>query len=207
MTDDTPPADDHDARDERLAGLLDVPPLDDVTRRRLVSRALAESGLAPARHRRAPRLIAVAAAALAVLVIGAGTALVLRDEDGGDTVAVLRRETTKSEAGEDAAEAAAPVSIGDLGDVSDAGVLRDRLRASAGASPTLDEIEAAAPATASPCVDAPRQLGATGQVTRVGTGTYDGVLAAVLVARRGQEQVAFVLDAGTCALLDEVPLV
>ena len=38
MTDDLPP--DEDERDEELASLLEVPPLDDVTRERLVTRAV-----------------------------------------------------------------------------------------------------------------------------------------------------------------------
>ena len=46
--------DDDDRRDERLAELLEVPPLDDVTRRRLVRRALDEPGATPARGRGAP---------------------------------------------------------------------------------------------------------------------------------------------------------
>ena len=58
MTDEPRP----DARDDELAPLLEVPPLDDETRRRLVSRAVDEVRPAPAPRQRSRVLVPVAAA-------------------------------------------------------------------------------------------------------------------------------------------------
>jgi anti-sigma factor RsiW len=84
MTDDLPP----DDRDDELASLLEVPPLDDVTRERLVTRALDDAG--PRRSaRRLTRLLVPAAAALVALVlVGVGVfVLVNRDGDNAGTAA------------------------------------------------------------------------------------------------------------------------
>jgi hypothetical protein len=70
-------ADDGDARDERLAGLLDVEPLDELTRRRLVSAAVRAS--APPVHL-SRRLVAAAAIAGVAVAAGLGY-LVSRDGD------------------------------------------------------------------------------------------------------------------------------
>jgi len=202
---DEPTTPDPDRRDEEVAALLEVPPLDDVTRRRLVGRALAQTGGSARRAPRVTRLTAAVAAAVAVVVIGAGTALVLRDDNGGDTVAGRTPEAARGEASEGAAS---PARVGDLGEVSDPGVLRDRLAAFASAPVPNDEAETAAPAGEPPaCLGAPEQFGGAGPAILAGTGTYDGAPAVVLVAPRGEAGVAFVLDAATCELRAEVPLV
>src|SRR5436190_669551 len=85
-------ADNGDARDERLAGLLDVEPLDDLTRRRLVSTALRTS--APAARGsgavRSRRL--VAAAAIVGLVCAAGVGYLLARGDGSSTTTTASRD-------------------------------------------------------------------------------------------------------------------
>ncbi len=69
-----------DRRDERLAARLEVEPLDELTRRRLVGRALEES--APVRSR--PRWQPLAAAAAVVLVVVTGLAVLLSGGDDGN---------------------------------------------------------------------------------------------------------------------------
>ncbi|HXY93161.1 MAG TPA: hypothetical protein VEP49_11840 [Acidimicrobiia bacterium] len=132
---------DDDARDERLAGLLDVEPLDDLSRRRLVSNALSAS--APPAHRTA-RLV-VAAALVAAVVAGGITYLALRGGDSSrPTAARVPRPpaapplngaskpdspttTVPAEAGS-SFSAASPRDLGDLGDLRDQANL-DRARA------------------------------------------------------------------------------
>ncbi len=124
MTDDptTDVPDQPDERDEHVAELLEVPPLDDVTRRRLVSRALEAAGEtgatdddetgagAPAAAPRGRRILAVAAGAVAVIAVGAGVISALRDDGGGSgSTTVAGRVEDKQ------AEGAAP-STGDSGE-------------------------------------------------------------------------------------------
>ncbi len=85
---------DDDARDERLTGWLAVEPLDEVTRRRLVSTALAAAAEPDAdaahgatRRPHAARWIATAAAIVVVLVVG----LALRDRAAAVTTSSRRR--------------------------------------------------------------------------------------------------------------------
>jgi hypothetical protein len=88
---------DHDARDEALAARLDVEPLDELTRRRLVARAMAatDDDVAPAAEPAAtPHLLrwfAVAAAVLVVVVIG--SVAVLRT-GGSDHTEVASRQAS-----------------------------------------------------------------------------------------------------------------
>jgi hypothetical protein len=209
--DRTPEPHEPDARDERLAALLEVEPLDDVTRRRLVSRAVEQGPSAGAQRRRLERVpLAAAAAALAALVVvGGGLALVLR---GGGTTTEAERAGGRTADRAVTEQAAAPVPIGDLGDVSDPDVLRRRLAAHTATAPgqRIEEGAAAAEAdTALPvdpaCAAELEQAGA-GPPSLVATGTDAGRSVVVLVAPRGAEQVAFVLDAQTCAARSEVPL-
>ncbi len=91
--DTTPPEPDpaDDARDERVAALLAVDPLDDVTRRRLVSTAIRSTGTA--RHAR--RLIG-AAAAVVVLVVGAGVVVAVGNGDDSTTSSAARDQSRRS---------------------------------------------------------------------------------------------------------------
>src|SRR5258705_5955673 len=76
--DGTPP----DERDERVASLLEVPPLDEVTRRRLVTRALAGGDAQPRSGSR--RVLVPASAALVGLVLLTRGALVVVRRDDRD---------------------------------------------------------------------------------------------------------------------------
>ncbi len=150
-------ADDDDARDERLGRLLEVEPLDEVARRRLVSTAM-RSTAAPAGTRSGVpaggRLIA-AASVVAILVAGIGY-LALRGDDGTAPSASSRRpqattapvagssdqvapttqaaNASDSSAGSESADqpkaaSAGPRGLGDVGNLEVAANL-DRLRAS-----------------------------------------------------------------------------
>ena len=111
MTDDptTDVPDQPDERDEHVAELLEVPPLDDVTRRRLVSRALEaadETGAgaaAPAPAPRGRRILAVAAGVLAVVAVGAGVISALRDDGSGGSGSTTVAGRVEDKQAEDAA--------------------------------------------------------------------------------------------------------
>lgn len=211
MTDDLTP-DTPDQRDERIAALLEVEALDEVTRRRLVAKAVAavEAGDAPrARPRR--RILATAAAVALVVTASAGV-LVVATGDGGDDTTVAGRSAQTSadaegrereaapatpEAGAPAAEMAVPPrNLGELGDVSD----RDQLRA------TLSQrVEVLENATR----DVTRQLNSYApclapdrfptQPYAFATGTLDGEPVLVLVATPPPSSEVTVVDPRTCA--------
>jgi hypothetical protein len=132
------------ARDERLGGLLGVEPLDEVTRRRLVTTALRASA-PPGRSRRW-----IAAAAVVVgLVIGVGVALLATggDDTGAPTASQQKSATPNTtppaaSPSSSATEAVVPTDAGDFGDLSEAGNLA-RARAALGAAPIRGEVGAA----------------------------------------------------------------
>ncbi len=119
---------DDDARDERLAAWLEPEPLDDVTRRRLVSTAMRET-----RPSHAVRWIATAAAIAVVLVGGFALLTANGGNDDGHTAAPAltpaneRSKAADSAAPEAATAAGAPVDVGDFGNLDRADNL-DRLR-------------------------------------------------------------------------------
>jgi hypothetical protein len=217
MNDDQTPAEpnESDDRDERVAALLEVAPLDDLTRRRLVQRALAEAVPAHA-NRRARRLRAVAAV-IAVVVIGGATAVVVRGaDDDGETAAPTTeavpeaaggadQEQSEDSSAEQDALTPASASLGQLAGPAD---LRQRL-ALLDETATSEERSTANEGFAAPdpaCVGTLDEAGAA-PAELVATATYAGVPALVVV-ERGREQ-AFVLDIADpgCRLLDVVPLV
>jgi hypothetical protein len=184
----------------------------------LVRRALDEPGVVVGetaeRRRRRYRALGVAAAALVVVL---GTAIVLRDDgDDGDTTAARPAgEEPAGDAGEGGADegAAAPAAFGDVGEVSDPAVLRERLgdlaaatEPPAGSEGDAGPEERAAAPVPPACLTALEQVGA-GPVRLVAGGTYQGAPALVLVAPKGGTDTAFVLDAASCGLRFEVPLV
>jgi hypothetical protein len=144
---------DDDTRDERLARLLEVDPLDELARRRLVTNAMRAS--APPAQRRSPvqarSRLAAAAAVAAIVVVGGLSYLALRGDDSTAPSAssALTTSPTSAESpakaspqpqaasgsAADRAEnsAAVPRDVGDFGDLQVAANL-DRLRASTGSS-------------------------------------------------------------------------
>jgi hypothetical protein len=195
---------DDDARDERIRASLEVEPLDDVTRRRLVSTALAatgaeSSGSAPARPSRAARWIAVAAAIVVVLV----AALALVTAPGGNDEQQASTPPRSPAAAQKSAGAAAdsaapqpgapssreltPLNAGDFGDLDVAANLA-RLRTALEADRSAFG-SATAPLSASggsgeldtlPC----RGNLPSGTVTAVATGTLRGRRAVVVLTTR-----------------------
>ncbi|HEY7107030.1 MAG TPA: hypothetical protein VH986_11550 [Acidimicrobiia bacterium] len=185
-------ADDDDARDERMHELLEVEPLDELTRRRLVTTAVRASA-PPARSR---RWIAVAAVVAALVVAGGVTLIALGG--GGDSSAPTalngRPGNTSAAAPEHAPAAAVPADAGDFGDLAVADNLA-RARRELGAVSSFDHAPAAADragsasASASDGASLAARLGALscaaelpeGTVVALGTGTF-GRRAAIVVA-------------------------
>ncbi len=216
------PADDNAARRAELVGARDalhdapVAPLDEVTRRRLVSRALGESA-APARDRWTERVPwRAVAAVLAVVVIAGGVALSLQrgGESSSSTASRAKVATGTPKRGAQttagAADLSAATALGDLGDVGDPKALALQVRVANQFAQAAPKTQASAPApavpadTLGPCVSAVRGLGT---ITAVGSGTVDGRAAAVAVVtgRRGHEQAIVVLLDG-CKARRPVPL-
>jgi hypothetical protein len=190
---------DDDARDERLAAWLEPEPLDDVTRRRLVSTAMRDT-----RSSRAVRWIATAAAIVVVLVGGLAliTARGGNDEHEAATPALtpandragLNTTTTPPFADTAAPEAAgsaavAPVDVGGFGDLDRAANLARLRTALEGSGSALASGKAASQSTsgaaaalaALPCRD---RLPA-GTTIAIGTGTLDGRAAVVVLTDPG----------------------
>jgi hypothetical protein len=215
MTDDSDSRDDAgnetraeagaDERDERVASLLEVPPLDDVTRRRLVDSAMADSD--EHRRPRSRRVLVPAAAVLVVLVLLAIGTLVLVTgvDDAGATAA--RSTTAAPEAPQDrrpSGEAAQPPpagisDLGDLGELSETADLR-RLVGDALREPAPVER-----ATAPACLD--RALTGSPAPSAYGTGSHAGrpVLVLVLPAR-GDNMTVVLLDQESCRAVSVVNL-
>jgi hypothetical protein len=193
-----------DERDERVASLLEVPPLDDVTRRRLVTRAVAVRGERPLIRSR--RLLVPAAALLVLVLVTVGALVVVtRGNDDGGTAA--RSTQASPEAPQDrrpAGEAAEPslAGIPDLGDLGELGEAADLRRRVGSALRDPAPIERA---TAPACLD--RAVTGSPAPTAYGTGTHGGrpVLVLVLPAR-GDRMTVVLLDQETCRAVSVVNL-
>jgi hypothetical protein len=201
MKDDLPPDEPTseapgDGRDEHVAALLEVPPLPDVTRRRLVAGALADTEQRRARTR---RVLFPAAAAIVVLVLVGVGAFVLATRGGGGDNGTAARTTTAApgtqpgapQAGEaDASHVGIP-DLGDLGDITDQSELRRKL-APARRAPAPTE-RAAAPA----CLD--RAVTGSPAPEAFATGIHQGRPVLVLVLPSGADSTtAVLLDQETC---------
>ena len=215
-----------DPRDEHLGETLAVPPLDDVTRRRLVGNTLAALDQADEadevdepRERRswAP----LAAAAVVILLVVAGFVALGQggDDSSSDTAArkadrVPTAETPTGQAPTPAADsssgAAAPLvpgilALGDLGPLSSA-ASRDRTRAAL-TTGTLTDSEAATTLASeqllqdvadAACAAPLRADGTT--IVGVGRATVDGDDVVVVVTETAGARAAFVLVLQPCAL-------
>jgi hypothetical protein len=196
MTDDLPP----DDRDEELASLLEVPPLDEVTRERLVTRALDDAGPRRAAPRLTRLLVPAAAALVALVLVGVGVfVLVNRDGENAGTAARSRtpEAASPSERGSvpDAASSAEALTgvrdLGELGDVTEAGELRQRVRAQ------LDE--APAPPRAVPPLCLERAVAGSPAPTAYGTGTHrDRPVLVLVLPGTGDRSTLVLLDTRTC---------
>jgi hypothetical protein len=217
----TPPSD----RDDELAAALDVPPLEESTRRVLVRLALddADAGsLDEVASRRFGRL-APALGLAAALVIGAvvGAAIVTQPGDQGTRTAAQAPSTQSDEGAkaappeaadqQSAAEAPAAASsvpavdLGNLGTVSGPAALKDAVRA------RLEAGTGSTPASV-PCLNTSSgaAAGIYGLVviSAAGTATLDGSEVVLLVGpTTAGEDVAVVLDVSRgCAFVRNIHL-
>ena len=192
---------DDDRRDERIGAWLETEPLDDVTRRRLVSTAFART---PGPLTRPWRWIATAAAIVALVVGGlalftarggndeqrASAPVHTPDKDTG----VDRSSGGLADAAAPQAATAAPVDVGEFGDLSRA-ANRARLRTALerGLAPAAADSTSKSAATPDAESQAPSGDGTTfstlgcrdrlphGTVTAVARGTLDGRPAIVVL--------------------------
>jgi hypothetical protein len=203
-----------DERDEQVAALLAVEPLDDVTRRRLVRDALAESGAAGPKRSRFVAAVSVAAAILIGVI--AGVALVNRPEAPTTTAAAPAKAADGASVGEAVnpsgsvpeAQRSAGVfftPLGDAGDVTKADQLRTRLNAlftQGGQAPD------AATATQYVCADSQPEAFGLVEITAAATGTFQGQPVTVLVGTAPPDGSvrAVVVSPTACAVLSSVTL-
>jgi hypothetical protein len=200
-----------DGRDERLAALLAVAPLEDHTRARLVGRALDAAPVSSPGRRRRALLLSAAAALLVIVVTGAA---ILATSGGGQTSRAARRAAGPTPVagpqagvpGPGSAAQVAPRDLGAVGDVTDAARLRQVVAGPASATGrSLDSIR---PACGPGGPGGPG--GAAGGVTRVdtvGTAVDAGQPAAILVGRDGTgRRVAVVVALHDCSVLQRLPL-
>jgi hypothetical protein len=204
MTRKLPP----DERDDELASLLEVPPLDDDTRRRLVTRALDDARPASAPRRLRRVLVPAAAVLVAVVLVGVGV-IALVDRGGEDTTTAGRSSTTEAPSPDRRAPApdqpsgaeslAVAKDLGDLGDVTDAGDLRREVRA------RLDEPPAAARAAAPACLE--RAVAGSPPPSAFGTGTRGGEpVLVLLLPSTGDRSSIVLLATETCRAVSVLDL-
>jgi hypothetical protein len=206
MTDTREPDEpDTDQRDERLAALLAVPPLDAVTRRRLVREALDRP--LPRPSRMAAALSIAAAIAVGIVV---GVVLVHGHEQVATTTAQGRPSAAgKSQAleaaprGADSGTSGTPVTpLGDLGDVT----APDDLRAA------IDSafLKAAGPTeqvTGYQCGASPPETFNLVATTALGLGTFRGFPVTVFVGTAPDgRSLAVVVRQDDCAEVASVEL-
>jgi hypothetical protein len=208
-----------DGRRRELASARDLlsippPPLDDVTRRRLLRAALSEAPGARRRDLHALNRVGVAAAVLAVVVAGGLTLKALTHSPNGV------RTAAKSEADKSASATtnAATGTKRDFGEISDPQVLKRRVEASlkgaqaptTGAPgnasttvprPTDSETSNLASRFALGKCDATIRVPAGATPTVLGDGTFDGVPATIIVAHDGGRTLIYVVARSDCRLL------
>jgi hypothetical protein len=196
VTDDLRP----DERDEELGSLLEVPPLDDATRQRLVTHALDAAAQPRAAPRRSRVLVPVAATLVALVLVGVGVfAVVNRDGDDAGTAARSRAPDAAAPGGRaptpDASSSAEAVTgvrdLGELGDVTDAGELRRRVREQ------LDEAPSSSRATPPRCLE--RAVAGSPAPTAYATGTHrDRPVLVLVLPARGDRSTLVLLATTTC---------
>lgn len=215
-----------DARDPQVAAWLEVPALDETTRRRLVRTAATARHGTTARRTRAPGRLGAAAGIAAALLVGAVVGAVVvtspSDPEVQDAARASSTEVTSAadasaaptgSAADDApgaqvapaAPTAPPQQLGDLGAAGDVAGLRQALSA-AFERGRSGEAEAAAEVV--PCGDlAPEPLGLV-VISAVAEVRLDGlpVVVAVGPAPDGADLAVAVDPGRDCAVVERVPL-
>jgi hypothetical protein len=199
---------DHPDRDEHLAALLAVEPLDELTRRRLVQVAVEASES----HRPTVARWRAAVGVAAALAVGAvvGTVLVNHPDDTMPTAAPkATAESTSSPLGGGGADALVPAAgeattaLGDLGDVTDPDALREaigsaRALATSGGSEEIASI---------PCTGVPAEALGLVAAGALATATFTGEPAVVFVGTSPDgTALAVVARAADCAVVTSVAL-
>ena len=213
-----------DARDDQLGEALAVPPLDDITRRRLVRNALdaaADGDPADAEAPERRSWVPLAAAAVVILLVVVGFIALGQGGDGSSSDTAARKadrvptaETPTGQAPTAAADSSSGATaslvpgildLGDLGNLSSARS-RDRTRAALTTGPLTDSeatttrsneqlLQDVADAA---CAEPLRTESTT--VVGVGSATVDGADAVVVVTETAGARAAFVLVLQPCAL-------
>ena len=214
MSDPREPTDiEPDARDERLAALLAVSPLDEVTRNRLVREALERPVPRPSRL---PAAMAVAAAVIVGIVVGT---VLVQDENpvatttaqGGQPSVTNNADAEAFELQKDASPGAAesaPAPITPLGGLGDITKPADLLEAIDGgvarsAGPTDDS----AVPLAYPCASTPAETFDLVATTALGLGFYRGFPVTIFVGTSPDgEARAVVVRQDDCTELASVKL-
>lgn len=196
-------------RDEELARSLEVAPLDEITRRRLVRVAM-ERSETEAVPRGAPRgrvLAVMGVAASLVVGVVVGAVVVTRPESPvTPTAAGSNRDVASSEPEQREAAAAAPAppqALGDLGAVPDLEALARSVdaRLQTGRSGASED----ATSLAVPCATA--SAGELVLVSAAGTATLDGRPVVVRIGPAPSGEILVVaLDASDCVAIASVPL-
>ena len=196
-----------DERSPEVAGWLEVEPLDDVTRRRLVSSALRETEPetadppAPGRPSRTWRWIAAAAA---LVIVAVGTLAVVSANSGHDE---QQQATTGTSRSPEALKIAH--DVGDFGDLDKSANLT-RLRTALASATARPSAGAAAPSESADSSAQSREAGAAagrpldlcgsvfpgGTVLALGSGSIDGRHASVFLVQQADGSRSFeaVLD-------------
>jgi hypothetical protein len=212
-----------DTRDEQIGEALAVPPLDDLTRRRLVRNALAASveepdiddtGADDAAERRSWGPL-VAAAVVILLVVGGFVALGRSGDDNPTDTAARKADRTPtaetptgqapsaaadSASGAAASFAAGTALYGDLGDLSTTAA-RTAARSAIGApdAPSGEVSESFAARVATASCAAP--LRAAGTVVGIGSATVDGRRAGVVVTQSADgTRTPYLLEFSPCTV-------
>ncbi|MET0275813.1 MAG: hypothetical protein ABW211_03080 [Acidimicrobiia bacterium] len=206
-----------DPRDDELAARLAVEPLDELTRRRLVARAMSESEVdaAPASPTgpSVRRLRWLVAAAAALLVVVLGSVAILRNNGSNDATVASRDRTrvvTGSTVDPQQKGAAAPnaeaaagssadsafgstgIALGDFGDLSKAAA-RTRVLAAIDAANLQSPSGITEGIDRSACRDPDSD-----PVLATATGTYAGRPARVLVTEAGEGRRVLLLISDPC---------
>ena len=197
-------------RDDELGRAMAVPPLDEVTRRRMVRVAMARSdstsGAAGTGRSRFLAIAGVAAALLAGVVVG-GIVVTRPEAPVTPTAAGSDQElASDKQAATQPAAAAAPVPPQPLGDLGAAADIQELARAvdvrlQAGRSGAAEDSAAAL----APCADA--LSGELVLVSAAGTATLDGKAVVVRIGPSPSgENLVVVLDVADCSVVAITPL-
>jgi hypothetical protein len=200
------------ARDDVLARALAVDPLDDVTRRRLVTTAIRSTGTA-----RRARMLVAAAAVVLVAVVSAGAVVAIRG-NGSDQVEAQRREALgalprpAADAASGAASVgpatptAAPAELGDFGELTVA-ANRQRLFTAIGTTKGTASADASSSVGGESAARKLANLDCTvrglpsGTTVALATGTVDATRVIVVVTdTTGGNRIVSTVDTGTCRI-------